>query len=437
LKTLFKTIILSVLSILFINSPLFSQGTVNEHSIKFLNQSMASLVGEDGVILNTIDGGLNWTALESGVTNVLYGNAIVDENTSFVVGENGLILKTSDGGNSWNIIPSGTFQNLKKVMVIDSSVIICGEQGVMMVSHDMGATWANPVKFTNRNLNYITFTSPAVKKNNIKRTNKRALSGFILYAVGDSSGIFNSTDDGDSWSQIPYSNTSLNFESIAAIDQNNLTLVGDSYTIVRTNDGGITWTTPGYTPGSVNLNEITFFDANNGVIVGDDGLVLNTTDAGNTWLPSNVQVNPAIITQKDLKSVAFSSVSNGIAIGQDGAQYYSTDGGQNWTMQLSTPANKNKAKKNLQVAVKQNFPNPFNPSTIISYNLPFDASVTLKVYDMLGKQVTSLVNGNQSAGSYNFRFDGANLSSGIYFYELKATGNNVNFSKTMRMILTK
>jgi len=437
LKTLFKTIILSVLSILFINSPLFSQGTVNEHSIKFLNQSMATLVGEDGVILNTIDGGLNWTALESGVTNVLYGNAIVDANISFAVGENGLILMTTDGGNSWNIIPSGTIQNLKKIVVINPSIIICGEQGVMLVSHDMGATWTNPTKFTNHNLNYLTFTVPTFKKNHVKSANKRASSGSTLFAVGDSSSIFTSTDDGDSWSQIPYSNNSLNFESIAAIDQNNLTLVGDAYTIVRTIDGGITWTTPGYTPGSVNLNEITFFDANNGVIVGDNGSVLNTTDAGNTWNPSSVQVNPAIIAQKNLKSVAFSSVSNGIAIGQDGAQYYSIDGGQNWTMLPTNPANKNKATKNMHVALNQNFPNPFNPSTIISYNLPFDAAVTLKVYDMLGKQVTSLVNGNQPAGSYNFKFNGANLSSGIYFYVLKATGTNVNFSKTMRMILTK
>jgi hypothetical protein len=81
----------------------------------------------------------------------------------------------------------------------------------------------------------------------------------------------------------------------------------------------------------------------------------------------------------------------------------------------------------------QNYPNPFNPSTVISYQLPVSGNVTLKVYDVLGKEVATLVDEYNQAGSYEVEFNAAELSTGIYFYELQ-TGN---FNKTMKMILVK
>ena len=75
---------------------------------------------------------------------------------------------------------------------------------------------------------------------------------------------------------------------------------------------------------------------------------------------------------------------------------------------------------------------------MINYSLPLNSSVSLKVYDMLGQEVKNLVNAYQSSGSYNVRFDGSNLASGIYFYVLRVNDNhNAPISKTMRMILTK
>jgi hypothetical protein len=71
-------------------------------------------------------------------------------------------------------------------------------------------------------------------------------------------------------------------------------------------------------------------------------------------------------------------------------------------------------------AVGQNFPNPFNPTTSIQYQVSGTSNVTLKVYDVLGKEVTTLVNENKTPGKYEIKFDGSNLSSGIYFYTLHA-----------------
>jgi beta-glucanase (GH16 family) len=72
--------------------------------------------------------------------------------------------------------------------------------------------------------------------------------------------------------------------------------------------------------------------------------------------------------------------------------------------------------------LEQNFPNPFNPSTVISYQLPGNSYVTLKVYDLLGREVTTLVNERKDAGRYSVQWNAANLSSGIYFYQLQANG---------------
>jgi len=81
----------------------------------------------------------------------------------------------------------------------------------------------------------------------------------------------------------------------------------------------------------------------------------------------------------------------------------------------------------------QNYPNPFNPSTAISYQLPISSEVRLKVYDMLGREVATLVNGRQEAGRYSVSWNAAGFASGVYFYRLQAS----NFVETRKMMLVK
>ena len=81
----------------------------------------------------------------------------------------------------------------------------------------------------------------------------------------------------------------------------------------------------------------------------------------------------------------------------------------------------------------QNYPNPFNPATRIKYSIPEKSHVTLKVYNLLGQQVASLVNEVQTQGNYVALFEANKLSSGVYFYKLEAG----KYSQTRKMLLMK
>ena len=116
----------------------------------------------------------------------------------------------------------------------------------------------------------------------------------------------------------------------------------------------------------------------------------------------------------------------GIRNGEDevleAALNYTPDGIQN-----------NSLNENLKFSLYQNYPNPFNPRTTIKYAIPKQSHVVVKIYDPLGKEVTTLVNKELRPGSYQIKFDGSSLSSGIYFYQMVADG----FLETKKLILLK
>jgi hypothetical protein len=91
----------------------------------------------------------------------------------------------------------------------------------------------------------------------------------------------------------------------------------------------------------------------------------------------------------------------------------------------------------VEYSLTQNYPNPFNPSTIIKYSIPETGNVQLKVYDIIGNEVATLVNETKSPGSYEVSFNASQLSSGVYIYLLRATGSGQVFVQTRKMILMK
>ena len=87
--------------------------------------------------------------------------------------------------------------------------------------------------------------------------------------------------------------------------------------------------------------------------------------------------------------------------------------------------------------IYQNYPNPFNPVTNIKYDIPFDSRVSIKIFDITGREVSGLVDRLQQAGYYTVNFNASALASGVYFYQINAQGKNQNYVKAMKMVLIK
>lgn len=153
-----------------------------------------------------------------------------------------------------------------------------------------------------------------------------------------------------------------------------------------------------------------------------DSLVVNiSTDGGLTF--------PYEIFRKGGLQLATAPQITSFFIPQNATQWrtykYSLDG--------IVSVNNNFSGIPLKFTLNQNFPNPFNPSTVITYELPVSSDVSLNVYDVTGRLMTRLVNEMQRAGKYEVSFDGKNLSSGVYFYQILTDG----FADTKRMVLVK
>ncbi|HMQ78774.1 MAG TPA: T9SS type A sorting domain-containing protein [Ignavibacteria bacterium] len=147
-----------------------------------------------------------------------------------------------------------------------------------------------------------------------------------------------------------------------------------------------------------------------------------------------------ILSDNSIVTVAF-------AWNNDLAEYsivkYDSSGQELYTVEPGAfrSGNRNNERQGMEIPkqfeLKHNYPNPFNPVTMISYSIPEQSFVTLKVYDMMGKEVARLVSTTQNAGNYTKQFDAGKLASGIYIYRLTATNSSNRYEKTEKMTLIK
>ena len=209
--------------------------------------------------------------------------------------------------------------------------------------------------------------------------------GNELYAVTYSSGIIKSTDNGYTFNQTSQFSSS-NIKSLIAFGTCVIAGAWGSGIIISTN-GGISW---------IRKNE--GFD-------GDDYIITNLLYANGYVLAGRVYY-------------------------ASGFQSYKV-----WRRDFQELVSVNEISSTLpsKYSLGQNYPNPFNPRTVISFSLPVVNNATLKVYDVMGREVQTLVNEKLQAGTYEVTFDGSGLTSGVYFYKLMTEG----FSETKRMLLIK
>lgn len=183
---------------------------------------------------------------------------------------------------------------------------------------------------------------------------------------------------------------------------------------------------------------------NGTTLTGDARYAALTLDSTSVW---NVSANSILTSISDAAKISGLNVLNIIGNGHNvhydstlsgnsylhGHTYNLVNGGYLTPGDVTIGVNEINTEVPAGYILSQNYPNPFNPSTKINFSVPISGTVTLKVFDNLGREVTKLVNASLSAGTYTCEFSGSNLPSGIYFYTLNAPG----YTETKKMIILK
>jgi hypothetical protein len=189
--------------------------------------------------------------------------------------------------------------------------------------------------------------------------------------------------------------------------------------ILKTTDGGISWNSQTSGTGTL-LNSVYFLDEDTGWVVGSGGTILKTINGGATW---ETQSSGA---QHSLSSIYFIDNNTGWTVGGGGTILKTNDA-------ITQNNEKGYVLNQMEYHLAQNYPNPFNPITIIKYQIPTQSFVTLKVYDVLGNEIETLISEEKPVGSYKCEFYANKFPSGVYFYRLQAG----SFVETKKMVLLR
>jgi hypothetical protein len=188
--------------------------------------------------------------------------------------------------------------------------------------------------------------------------------------------------------------------------------------IFSTTNNGTNWNPVNNGLPDLKVNSLAISGTN--LIAGTNGGVILTTNGGGVWINKNQGFSPppAVKTMLVANNYVFAGAAGAV-----------------WRRSLSEIIGIKNISTEIpsEFSLNQNYPNPFNPTTNIKYSIPKNSFVKLVVFDALGREVETLVNEKQSAGTYEATFGGTSLTSGVYFYRLTTDG----FSDTKRMLMIK
>jgi photosystem II stability/assembly factor-like uncharacterized protein len=358
------------------------------------------LATNHGVFRST-DNGINWSNVDSNLSVIRFAfNSIGD--ILFAV-EYGSVFRSTDDGTNWTKIYD--HQPIKTIAINDSGYIFLGwgheNGGGVERSTDNGASWIN----TGLEANSYSIVINA--------------SGTIFSGgfYSNSACIFRSTDNGVSWIN---TNAFTFFYPVTELAINNAGHIfagTSSNGAYRSTDIGEHWTQMGLTTAFITALAI---NTSGHIFTGTYGEgVYRSTDDGANWTAINSGLNNDSVVS--------------IAINPSGTIFTVTESGLFRSVQSTTSVRELSADAPGSFELNQNYPNPFNPSTTISFSIPTSEFVTLKVFDVLGSEVATLVNEEKQNGVYEVDFSASNLPSGVYLYKLQAG----NFIETKKLMLLK
>jgi photosystem II stability/assembly factor-like uncharacterized protein len=403
------------------------------------NPDIIYACGSGGGVLKTINGGLEWQPLNLNVHQTVltpFYKITFDPNNNdlaYIASQYGL-HKSIDGSISWNLttLLGNDDHSVYEVTIHpnNSDTIYAGTVGYLgpkdlFRSTDQANTWTN-LQVTN---------GAGVSKILFDPTNPD-----IIYVGAFEKGIFKSTNKGQNWQTI---------------------------------NNGLKITDP---PLVAAINSLDIDESNPNILYFDNGGVVKTTNGGAEWfridstlfeLEPNAKVSRIAFINNKIYASSKNYVPGNNTYYSDGGLYVTSDNGLLWEkigrFQIyfevgeikNNPLNLNEIYistmngiyKGVDTVTSveiineppetpilyQNFLNPFNSTTQIKYSIVKDGMVTLKIYDVLGREIATLVNEEKQVGAYSVSFDASDLSSGIYFYSIAAG----NFHQTKKMILLR
>jgi len=405
-----------------------------------------------------------WEEIDSPTSKTLNSIIFIDSLNGWVSGDSGLIIHTSNGGMDWETQYSNDSLNVVNIFFLNDQL-------------GWGAAWSSfyePfgtffLKTTNGGINW---SSDYFRISNCFVNSFYFLDSLTGFAVGYPNVFHRTTDGGSSWT-----NVKLDSSIVSGFPAYTIKFYSPLYgyacggfrdvagIVWRTTDGGINWTTFADALASEPLYDLQIFDSLYVIAIGGDpeygASQVLTTNGGETWEYTNLGVYWFPV------NMGFRNVSEGWApLGGQSKFLYTSDSGANWS-EIPTPDSAdvvsicfpdsvhgfgigrngtivkylyrgptNVIEKEESISdfyLLQNYPNPFNPSTTIKYSIAEDGFVKLAVYNMLGEQLTALVNTTQKAGKYEVSFNASNFSSGVYLYRIESS----NFTSSKKLILLR
>jgi photosystem II stability/assembly factor-like uncharacterized protein len=242
-----------------------------------------------------------------------------------------------------------------------------------------------------------------------------AMGSDKAWAAGDGPMIWYTDNGGASWT-LQSSPAVGDLQDVQFLTDMIGYAAGGGSTLIYTNNGGQSWTSRN-TGIAVGINGIFFLDENTGWAVSDNGIIYGTTNGGLNWVIQQSNTNQI------LYEIHFVNANSGWTVGDVGT-----------ILHFSTPTGiEVKEAVVSSYRLEQNYPNPFNPSTVIKFQLPTSGYVTLKIYNVLGGEVASLLDGQVKSGQHEILYDAAKLPAGLYLYELRAG----DFKEIRKMTLVK
>lgn len=407
-KILFSTLLL-VITATITSAQWKALNTTFGSEIRALAKSGNTLFAatNGGGIYYSADSEQNWVQKNSGLTNLkVYSLAV--NSTTILAGTygNGVFI-SNNNGDSWSATASGiTVPYIYSVAFMGSNILAGTGGGGFFRSANNGSSWVSAGGTTH------IVNSFYVSQN--------------YSFVGQGPYAYKTTDNGNTWTTlIGSSNTTIKgFAETPRADGGKNIFVGTLDGVYITTDDAKSWKKTNSGLIYTNVNSIVA-TGQNLFVATESGGVFRSSDNGSTWnaintgLPTNTNGRALILE----KGALFLGTSEGVVWKRDLAD-------------LGITSIKQGLSEIPQIfELNQNYPNPFNPETTIDYSISSPGQVSLKVFDVLGNEVATLINKEQQPGNYNYRFSthNLNLSSGVYFYTLKAG----NFISTKKMVLMR